>query len=78
MKKSHRILELQLEPILKSYIKSNKDVQRGEEKVGNKTKQKVNAKLRNIALFGKSIEKKNRYSVRGIKIEKCRINFIKI
>ena len=55
LKKIYRKLEFKQQPFLKPYIKCNAELQREAEKEGNKIK-KQNAKLRNNATFGKSIE----------------------
>ena len=55
MKKINFILEFKQEQLLKPYIKRDIDLKREAEKEGNGIK-KENAKLRNSAIFGKSIE----------------------
>ena len=49
------MLEFKQEPFLKPYIERNTNLQREAEKATKSKKQ--NAKLRNNAIFGKSIEK---------------------
>ena len=49
------MLEFKQEPFLKPYIERNTNLQREAEKLTKSQKQ--NAKLRNNAIFGKSIEK---------------------
>ena len=49
------MLELKQEPFLKAYIDWNTELRRGAKKERNKIK-KQNAKLRNNAIFSKSIE----------------------
>ena len=49
------MLEFKQEPFLKPYIERNRNLQREAEKATKSEKQ--NAKLRNNAIFGKSIEK---------------------
>ena len=53
IKKNHRILEFKQEPFLKLYIECNTDLRREARKESNKVRKK--AKLRNNAIFGKSI-----------------------
>ena len=53
LKKNHRTFKQK--PILKSYIEHNTDLQKEAEKEGNKIN-KQNGKLRNNAIFGKSIK----------------------
>ena len=55
LKKINFILEFKQEQLLKPYIKRDIDLKREAEKEGNGIK-KENAKLRNSAIFGKSIE----------------------
>ena len=55
IKETHRILEFKQEPFLEPYIEGNTDLGRETKKEGNKIK-KQNSKLRNSAIFGKSIE----------------------
>ena len=52
---NHRILEFKKEPFLKPYIERNTDLPIEAEKERNKIKRQ-NAKLRNNAIFGKSME----------------------
>ena len=63
--KIQKILEFKQVPFLKTYIEHNTELQRGAEKEGNKIK-KQNAKRRNSAIFGESIE--NPMKKIGVKI----------
>ena len=74
LKKNHRILEFKREPFLKPYIECNRDLLRETEKEGNKIK-KPNAKSRNNAIFGKSIE--NPMTKFDVKVVNSRIQYLK-
>ena len=73
-KKINRILEVKQEPFWKPYVERNIDLERRAEKEGNKIK-KQNAKLRNNATLGKSIE--NSMNKVDIKLVTTRKQYLK-
>ena len=70
--KIHRVLDFKQKGIPKPYIECNTELQRKAEKEGYRVKTKTNnkkqnAKLRNNAIFGKSIENPmNKYKLRPL------------
>ena len=75
IKKNHRILEFKQEPLLKPCIERNTDLRKEAEQEGNKIK-KQNARLRNHAIFDKSIE--NPMNKVAIKFVTTRKQFLRI
>ena len=75
IKKNHRILEFKQEPFLKPCIERNTDLRKETEQEGNKIK-KQNARLRNHAIFDKSIE--NPMNKVAIKFVTTRKQFLRI
>ena len=73
-KKNHIILELKQEPFFKKYTERNTALWREAEKEGKKI-EKQNARLRNNAIFGKSME--NPMNKVGIKIKTTRKQYLK-